>query len=496
MQKAWEALEKIAPAASRTRSSLNCFFAEQFQKHPEWRLKAYLQSRSLLGRMCLTDHRSAAKQSGKTITVTPWKDAFPEHVFQPRPERLFPQNSSIERLRHTLKECFLETIHQHNRTFYFIDAPTGLGKTEAMLCAAEYLRAHTQEPGQFRKIVFAVPQVSVADQVFEDYFPPGCDAQIWNYRRRERSVSAETPSTNGSDAEALEAEQHPFQCSYNVTTFNQVLLAMCHPNRNRCIRGLGLQDAVIILDEFHKLPQVILPFFFRLAREYGSFHHCKFILGSATPLEPLKFWDLQDSLRIPEEKTKPLYQAPEINNRRIYHSLGRLSVAQLKARIEEIHDSGNQNLLVVVNLIEQGSWPLRRLFGQPFQPWQQLKELQTPGSGRIIVWLDGLVPPGLRRDLITAAREAMKHRPLTLISTQMIEVGVDLDFDTALIDYQGIAATIQRGGRVGRNGRAEPCHVGVFELEDNESNSSWSRILAVRERDPRWIISAFESVKG
>lgn len=490
---AWESFVRLAPPVSPKRMELNR--ALKAALSPELRLKAYLHSRSLLGRLCLQDHRSAARQSGKSVEVREWQSAFPEKAFSPRPARHFTvQDSPLALLRTRMHEAFLSEVAEQDATFYFIDAPTGLGKTEAMLRGAELLR----ERGDFRRIVFAVPQVSVADQVYEDYFSGCAAAQIWNFRRREKTgepASPEPRSGNGVDAQALEIEQHPFEEPYNVTTFNQVLLAMCHPDRNRCIRGLGLRDAVVILDEFHKLPQVILPFFFRIAREYAEQFHCRFILGSATPLKPLAFWDLEDLGRIPEEVTAPVYRAPEIDNRRRYRSLGNLTVTGLGERIEAFQSESDRNLLVVVNLVGAGSWPLRQYFNQEFQPWRQLETLKTPGSGRIMVWLDGLVPPLLRRELIIACREAMQRRPVTLISTQMIEVGVDLDFDAALVDYQGLAATIQRGGRVGREGRSQPCEVEVFALVNDDGESSFAQLISVREKnDSRLKTSPFNMI--
>ena len=433
--RAWEKFRRMAPPASRERFQFKTGLKRAVS--PEERLKIYLHCRSLLGRLCLLDHASAARQSGKPVEVREWRARFPAEEFKQRPAREFKgAETPVNRLRSCLRREFLQTVEKEG-VFYFIDAPTGLGKTEAMLCGAELLR---QREGLSR-IVFAVPQLSIADQVFEEYFPD-CRAQIWNSRRRDKTEigNAQTPPEdrrgNGSDVEALAIEEHPFQMPYNVTTFNQVLLAMCHPNRNRCIRGLGLRDAVVILDEFHKLPQVILPFFFRIAREYARLARCRFILGSATPLESFQFWDLEDSCRIPPEATAPIYRAAEIDNRRLYRSMGFLTLQELETEIEAFQQESDRNLLVVVNLIGEGSWPLRQRFQQAYNPWRQLEELKTPGTGRIMVWLDGLVPPLLRRDLITACRDAMRRRPVTLVSTQMIEVGVDLDFDAAFIYYQ------------------------------------------------------------
>ncbi|MDD4818065.1 MAG: CRISPR-associated endonuclease Cas3'' [Victivallaceae bacterium] len=476
---AWEAFKRLAPPGSPERQALNLKLDEGVPA--DQRVKIYLRSRSLLGRLCIQDHRSAARQSGKDVEVSDWRGAFPDRQFVSRKARVFPvAGTVIADLRSRLRDAFLQTVAGGKTTFYFIDAPTGLGKTEAMLRGAESLLAG----GDFRRIVFAVPQVSVADQVFDDYFS-GCAAQIWNFRRREKADGAVPPESvagAGVDAQAFEIEQHPFDEPYNVTTFNQVLLAMCHPNRNRCIRGLGLRDAVVIMDEFHKLPQVILPLFFRMAREYAAQFNCRFILGSATPLALSAFVPGEDVSRIPAEVTVPIYQRKEVDGRRFYRGAGKLTAAELAGRINDFQRNSDRSLLVVVNLVGGGSWALRRCFDRGFQPWNDLTEADSPGTGRLMVWLDGLVPPGLRRELLAACRRAMRERPLTLISTQMVEVGVDLDFDAALVDYQGLAATIQRGGRVGREGRDKPCEVEVFSLV-NEDKSSFEQLISAREKN-------------
>jgi hypothetical protein len=86
----------------------------------------------------------------------------------------------------------------------------------------------------------------------------------------------------------------------------------------------------------------------------------------------------------------------------------------------------------------------------------------------------------------------MAERPLILVTTQMIEVGVDLDFDRGLIDFQGWAATIQRGGRIGREGRDSPAHIDVYKLIRDDGTSSFDRLLDVQEKhDLRFNLSAF-----
>lgn len=472
-QDAWQMFNKLAPVCGKDVIEFNKWISLP----PEERLRAFLAARSILGRMCYQDHLSAAKQSGRASTMPSWQQAYPHINFISRPPKIFSSSEkTICQLRSELKTEFHKCLAADS-FFYFIDAPTGLGKTETMLSAAEILR----EKHALDRIVFSVPQVSIADQIYEEYFADKDNVQIWNYIRQEKKAENIMPDDNLNSAFSLDIAMHPFSESYNITTFNQVLLAMCHPHRARCIKGIGLKDAVIIMDEFHKLPMTILPYFFRIAWEYAKSCNCRFIFGSATPLEEFEYLGLARSGRIPAAITGNIYKSQTVDDRRYYHNIGGLSIADLKQRIDVFHNqSKDKSLLLVLNLVGKGTWPLLQEFHGNYNPWRQLELLQRPDNSRITVFLDGLVPPMLRRQIVTSCKIAMRQRPVTLITTQMIEVGVDLDFDHAMIDYQGIAATIQRGGRVGREGRAQPCDVEVFSLLTEQAKKSFEALCDVQ----------------
>lgn len=480
LENAWSDFQKWTNSLSPERLD----FAHQLALIPdEGRLAALLKSRTWLGELCFNDRYSAKKQSGKITALPDYQTFFAAPTFQRRPPKTMPSGKrKIFELRTQLREKFLTLTSNSNSVFTFLDAPTGMGKTEAMLQAAELMR----DSSGARRIIFAVPQVSIADQIYEDYFLKfnAKSVQIWNYRRKEAAKTKEenakekTEAENTGDSNLMLAESHPFACSYNITTFNQVLLSMFHPNRDRCIRSAGLRNSIIIMDEFHKLPLNVLPLFFSAAKAFAEQFNCRFIFGSATPFELLPYWGTENSAHLERENTAALYCAPEIDNRRVYTSAGSLPLESLIQRMEEFHqENPKENLLVVVNLVKQASWPLRKHFFQTYHPWRELE--QNEFNGRKIFLLDGLTPPVLRREIILQCRDAMQKGPVTLISTQMVEVGVDLDFDSALIDYQGLASVIQRGGRTGREGRTngEPCNVSVFSLLTDEEKTSFEVLI-------------------
>ncbi len=507
---AWAQFQQMAHALAAARSEpLEEFKNFLFTLDGVSRLRAYLRGREMLGKLCLADQASAARQSGHLQSPMPAPETATAHrPFLERRHRVWTNSGGqLANLRTALREALLQTV-ETDRVFTLVDAPTGMGKTEAMLCAAERIR---QRIGG-ETIIFAVPQLSLADQIFDDYLADSASAQIWNSRRHATASpgvgnappadDANDDPESGSDSDrlALLLEAHPFAHSYNVTTFNQVLLSMLHPNRTRCPGALQLRNAVIVMDEFHKLPGLILPWFFPAAREFAQRSGCRFLLGSATPFQRFEYFDLADAQRIPEAATEPLYQAPELNDRRRYHKLGTQTGAELENSIAAYQDAHPQdNLLVVVNLVAQGSWPLRRDRLGGYRPWEDWARLQTETPERAVVFLDGLTPPVLRKPIIQRCRELMRtrRRPVTLYSTQMIEVGVDLDFDAAFCDFQDLASVIQRGGRVGREGgRRTPCPVMVFALElDNGKNSA--TVLADAEtQGTRGHLDAFQDIQN
>jgi len=503
--RAWEALREAL--SFRTSRFWRTFARQTAALDGAARVRCFLRSRILLARLCQYDWWSAERQengldaqaAGPSIEEV-LESLGPNPQFRARAPRTFPApRTRLQELRTRLQEEFVQAAATTPSRFYFLVAPTGLGKTEAMLRAAERLAA--ESGNRLTSIVYAVPQTSIGDQIFADYLQDA-HAQIWSHIRRD---SAPGPSliTGASDlAEdantafeaSLDILHHPFASSYNVTTFNQVLFALCHPLRTLCCRTLGLRNAVIIMDEFHKLPPTVLRVFFRLAWEYAEFAHCRFIFGSATPLPKSSVLGTDRGVRFPADTDPTVYRDPAVNRRRIYRKIGELTIEEVADRIAAFHADSDSSLLVVLNLVGAGTWRLRRLFDVPYDPWADLERLTESGDGRAIVFLDGLVPPLVRRRLIARCKRVMQSRPLTLISTQMIEVGVDLDFDHALIDYQGTASILQRGGRVGREGGGRSGEVEVFALRLGEyGQTSWERLREIRARiDPRHQLHAFE----
>jgi CRISPR-associated endonuclease Cas3-HD len=408
-----------------------------------------LRSRRILARLVYFDTRSAANQDPKTRR--PFNSNLPSGKTFKRREARHYNPGRLSDLRDMLKAACLEMEGSY---FYSVEAPTGLGKTEAMLSLAEKLILTENK----KRIVYAVPQISICEQIVSDYMTGNeIDAQVWNFRTKEtvnkRSEAGDLANNQDRSTSAAVIES-PFSSSYNITTFNQIVLAMLNPHRNHCVRSLWLKDAVIIMDEIHKLPIHCLMYFLPLANLYAEQNNCAWVLGSATSLPDSKNVFHGIGVRKLSAETTTLFNKSSLlYQRRAYQRIEDQTAESVAEQIRALNHEEGSNLFLL-SLVEKGTFAVAKLLGIPTDPYNRVYTRLNPSHP--IVWLDGSVPPLLRQGYLTFVKERLvNHEAVTLLTTQVVEAGVDLDFETGWTDFISLPSLLQRGGRVAREARAD-----------------------------------------
>jgi CRISPR-associated endonuclease Cas3-HD len=405
------------------------------------KLSLILNARRMLAKLVYFDTRSAANQDPKTRR--PFAGVLPSSpTFSKRPTRSYTQGR-LSTLREDLKTACLSMAPS---LFYSVEAPTGLGKTEAMLSLAERIVVREKK----QAIVYAVPQVSICEQIVSDYMK-GADAQVWNFKMKQKIGSESNADNQDTTAAVLESQ---FSSPYNITTFNQVVLSITHPHRNHCVRSLWLTNAVIIMDEIHKLPLHCLLYFLPLAKLYAEQKNCAWIFGSATPLPDSQkiFRDIQVS-KIDEAVSATFKQSPMLYERRVYQKIEDQNAESIAGSIRALVGQSGRNL-VLLSLVEKGTFAVAKILGIPTDPWNRI--FIGLNEEHPIVWLDGSVPPLLREHYLSFVKSRLNvGQGVTLLTTQVVEVGVDLDFESGFTDLISLASILQRGGRVAREARID-----------------------------------------
>ncbi len=336
-----------------------------------------------------------------------------------------------------------------------LTAPTGSGKTLTALGCALRLRERIHaEKGYLPRVVYALPFVNVIDQNFDvaekvlsrhpDYAESPSSYLLKHHHLAPQAFAEDEDTTN--DEALLLTES--WESEIVVTTFVQLFESLV-TNRNRRLKKLhNIAGAVVILDEVQSIPyeqwRLVRSVLTTLTQQLG----CTVLQMTAT--RPRILPAAREILDRPERHFKGLSRTTIVPKSEIE------TMEDLQRFCEELIDSGS-SLLVVLNTIGDAVElyrELRKLPGlTPYREGQRDRENESGSPSRPIVHLSTNLTPWQRARRVRMLRECMRsgHKPV-VISTQVVEAGVDLDFDVAVRDQGPLDSVIQVAGRCNRTG--------------------------------------------
>jgi CRISPR-associated endonuclease/helicase Cas3 len=222
--------------------------------------------------------------------------------------------------------------------------------------------------------------------------------------------------------------------------------------RSRCRKLHNLANSVIVLDEAQTLPVPLLrpclAAIDELARNYGA----SVVLCTATQPQVRR----QDGALLNDKKEavgldipceRELAPKPD----RLYAALRRVTVEQLPGKTPDsviaARFAEQPQMLCIVNSRKHAH-----------ALYETIRDM--PGA----VHLSTLMCPRHRRLVLERLRAKLKAgEPVRLVSTSLIEAGVDIDFPEVWRARAGLDAIIQAAGRCNREGGSQPGRVVVFD---------------------------------
>ena len=315
---------------------------------------------------------------------------------------------------------------------FSLTVPTGGGKT---LSSLAFALEHAVRHGK-RRIIYAIPYTSIIEQtanVFRGIFPDGVIEHHSNLDPEKETAKSRLAAENW-DA--------PLIVTTNVQFFESLFAA----RTSRCRKLHNIVDSVVVLDEAQLLPpeflQPILDVMNLLVKHYGV----TFVLSTAT--QPAL-----GTLRSFERKLRGLDAVREIvdDPSALYRDLERVTVTMPRDfQLAQDWDTIAQQIehhpcaLVVVNSRADA----RELHRRMPEGTVHLSALMC-GEHRSCVIAD------VKRRL--QAGEAVR-----VVSTQLVEAGVDVDFPVVYRALAGLDSIAQAAGRCNREGVLERGQVIVF----------------------------------
>lgn len=371
------------------------------------------------------------------------------------PERKRPTGESIEALREKLF-VYMERFSNPTRTIdkkrceireactekaalprglFSLTVPTGGGKT---LSSLTFALEHANTHGMSR-IIYAIPYTSIIEQnakVFRDVL--GAENVLEHH--------------SGMDWDEKDEDMHPMRLASEnwdmpviVTTNVQLFESLFHHKTSRCRKLHNIANSVIILDEAQMLPiEYLLPCL-RALGELMVNYGCTVVLCTATQPGLHRYFPGQSALQ-PVEICENYEELFQFFRRASIRNIGEITKENLVERMKE-----NAQGLCIVNS--------RKLAKEIYE--------MLPAEGRF--HLSTLMIAPHRRDIIAEIKKRLKKGlPCRVVSTSLIEAGVDIDFPVVFRQEAGIDSQIQAAGRCNREGERplEESVVSVFTLAE------------------------------
>lgn len=325
------------------------------------------------------------------------------------------------------------------RGIFSLTVPTGGGKTVASMAFA----LNHAVANSMKRIIYVIPYTSIIEQnakVFRDILGQE------NVVEHHSSVSYEL-SENADELEyrsALATEN--WDAPVIVTTAVQFFESLYANRSSKCRKLHNIANSVLIFDEAQMIPSNNLRPCVAAIAELVRAYNATAVLCTAT--QPA----IDEMLLEYSKKESVVELCPDVDGmfekfrRTSFEKEGRLTTDELVSRLES-----QQQVLCIVNT---------RKFAQ--EVYEAL-----PSEGRF--HLSTLMCPVHRKQKLDEIRERLKSgKTCRVVSTSLIEAGVDVDFPRVFREMAGLDSILQAAGRCNREGKrsAESSIVTVFESEN------------------------------
>lgn len=352
---------------------------------------------------------------------------------------------------------------------FTLTAPTGVGKTFIALDFALRLR-HLVPELKNTQIVYSLPFINIIEQGYDEYQKAlkGIDCKILAHYQYADVFGKDkdlNESQKGYNQSLMELDT--WQSDIVITSFVQFLHTVIG-YRNKILKKFNhLANAIVILDEVQTLRLEQLPLIGSMLYFLSKYMNTRIILMTATKPKILE-------LAYREILSDPKCIGTELTDKSIEPSYKEWSM-ELLERHEEIFKSYKRTKIVpLLNIQFDSENPEQDFIDKVFtkERWQsdksclivvnkvnrcinlfnKIKEYVADNDFRNPVYcLSTNIVPADRMYIIDRIKLDLSYgkKPI-LVSTQVVEAGVDLDFDMGIRDLGPIDSIVQVAGRINR----------------------------------------------
>lgn len=367
-------------------------------------------------------------------------------------------NIELQGINKLRSDIFLETeknlIKNINNDIFYLEAPTGAGKTNMAINIARILYENNED---IKSIQYIFPFNSIIEQTsatFDKYFEQYKEFMVIN------SVSSMIKDDN---------EKLDYEKVYMQNVFRQFpIVITSHVNLFNTLFGNGkeqnyslyhLIDSVIVIDEIQAYSNNIWREIIEMLSKYASLLNIKFIIMSATlpRLDQL----LKKTLKNEDGKLDKLVTKffPLVENTNTYYQ-NKIFKNRVNINFDLLKNRIDKETLISEILKHKKKKVLVEFIKKDTAD-EMYKELYyLHDNVQILTGDDNKMR---RNEVIDLAKE---DKPIIIVATQTIEAGVDIDMDIGFKNISFLDGEEQFLGRINRSSQKKGCIAYFFEMDE------------------------------
>lgn len=332
--------------------------------------------------------------------------------------------------------------------FYSLGLPTGLGKT---LTSLAWALIHAKKHN-LKRIIIVVPYLTIIDQtarILKELFGEQWILEHHSSYNEEELESEQRIKDPHTKKLATENWNYPII----ITTTVQFFDSMFSNKPKRCRKVHNIADSVIIFDEVQVLPLSLLEPILSILQDVRVIMGTSFLFCTATQPAFEKRAKFQNGI----EHIAPLVKEPW----NIFENTKRVDY-------KPVHDFEPLKIEELISGINPDDGSILVIFNTKQNALQAYLEAKKSGRWGKFYHLSTAKCPDDRKKTIEQIRTDLKKgEPIFVVSTQLVEAGVDFDFPCVYREIAPLESIIQAAGRCNREGLLlQPGKVFIFRLEN------------------------------
>nr|WP_320022514.1 CRISPR-associated helicase Cas3' [uncultured Draconibacterium sp.] len=383
-------------------------------------------------------------------------------------------NENLNRLRQELSVEVIQNIRKNNdKNVFYIEAPTGGGKTNLSILAAAELLA-TDEG--ISNLYYVFPFTTLITQTYKavkETMGLEEDEIIQLHSKesfKEKDDQYGQEKKNHIDYLFL---NYPVALMSHVRFFD--ILKTNGKEANYLLHRLA--NSIVIVDELQSYPPKIWDKLIYFIQNYARYLNIRFILMSATLPKLDKLSNVKADICYLTNHRKQFFQNPNFCNRVLFDfSLLDWPAPEKDNKAGYLHQLAN----VVVEKSREyaennGKYPDSIFTIIEFIYKQTATEFYSIVSGvanrffdEIFVLSGTILEPRRKEIIYYLKNEANRDKKVLLITTQVVEAGVDIDMDLGFKDKSLVDSDEQLAGRINRNVNKPACKLYLFNCDNAE----------------------------